>query len=398
MNTSLIDPTFLDKYNKNNTELNLVEAVISVMAKHIYESSNIYDVVSIKEPNNNPANANQALRENGYDKEIADNTENLISVYGIKILEKLIDEKEVLRMIKAFKDLVSAYVPDKSLPDLIIDLEKSLLFFFCVLQVPRYFFLGLTEIIEALKSLIKKEITFIENFKKDNLSENKKDEKYQDCINSSHKRLYLQTAILLLISEKCMRIYEDTIKKDGSAQARNGKTLGYLKEILKILTDFFDKSSDEANVLELLKHLNNNISFLLTYESELNTTEVDLSSNTKNSAFSFFGANKKEAEMSKAKFDETIIEKLTANLTNLLRKNIDNDNISASIITTFEAITRKKAEICDLLVKLGCPRLLMQILENTQDLDLAKKAMQLLKILTFSSDENLQMISKQSNK
>ena len=51
------------------------------MAKHIYESSNILDVLNIEDPNNKVMNNTESSPQN-------ENTEKLISSYGIKILEK----------------------------------------------------------------------------------------------------------------------------------------------------------------------------------------------------------------------------------------------------------------------------------------------------------------------
>ena len=353
------------------------------MAKHIYESSNILDVLNIEDPNNKVMNNTESSPQN-------ENTEKLISSYGIKILEKLIDEKEVLRIIKILRDSVNTYIPGKSPASHITELENALLFCYCILQIKNFFHTGLNDLIESLKSLIKKEVSYIENFKKDNLSKEKKEEKFTDEIKSSNKRLFLQTSLVKLISENCMKYYEDSTKLDN-ANKQNLKNLTYLKEILKIILEFFDKSSDDDILLTLLGHLKENIEFLLNYESELNTQEL-IPVIGKNSAFSVFNVASKESN----KFDETIIEKITTNLINLFRKNLENPKISKEICTIFQSIAKKKPEICDLLVKAGCPRLLLTILENASDVELAKKALVLLRTITLSSDENLKMVSNQS--
>jgi len=392
LNISLIDPVFIDSYNKKQKEFNLIEAVISVMAKHLYESSNIFEVVAIDDQT--PIAIQASDKSN---LAICESSEKLISFYGIKILEILIDEKEIQRMLKMLKDSVYNYTPGKSSPMAISTLENSLIFFFCVLKAKAFFNIGLGEIIDSLKNLIKKEISFIENFKRDNLSEQKKDENYLDSIKASNKRLKLQTALLRIISENSVKFYDEALKKDSQANIKNSKNLSYLKEFLKIIMDIFEKSSDEENICSLLDHLRENVLFLSNNESELNSTQSDLTgSNAKSTAFAIFGGASKDGNA--AKFEENIIEKLTSNLINLFRKNIDNLKIAKNIIEIFKVILKKKPEICDLLVKAGCPRLLTSLLENTQDADLAKKALQLFKTLGLSSEENSKMLANQCNK
>jgi hypothetical protein len=392
INISLIDPVFIDSYNKKQKEFNLIEAVISVMAKHLYESSNILEVVAIDDQTSNAIQAS-----NNSNIEICESTEKLISFYGIKILEKLIDEKEIQRMLKMLKDSVYNYTPGKSSPMAISTLENSLIFFYCVLKAKAFFNIGLGEIIDSIKNLIKKEISFIENFKRDNISEQKKDENYLDSIKASNKRLKLQISLLRIISENSVKFYDEALKKDSQANIKNSKNLSYLKEFLKIIMDIFEKSSDEENICSLVDHLRENVLFLSNNESELNATQSDLTgSNAKSTAFAIFGGAAKDGNA--AKFEENIIEKLTSNLINLFRKNIDNVKIAKNIIEIFKVILKKKPEICDLLVKAGCPRLLTSLLENTQDAYLAKKALQLFKTLGLSSEENSKMLANQSNK
>jgi len=386
---------------KQQKEQSLVEAVISVMAKHLYESSNIFEVLAIEDQTT--SNSPQASQSDS--SEVCKSTEKLISYYGIKILEKLIDEKEILRMLKILKDSVYSYSPGKSTGEAISTLESSLIFFFCVLKAKSFFNIVLGEVLESLKNLIKKELSFIENFKKDNLSEQKKGEKYLYTIKASDKRLRLQTALLRLISSNCIKYYDEALKKDSQANIKNSKNLAILKETLKIIMDVFEKSSSEENICGLLEHLQENVIFLSNNESELNATQIDSTgSNAKSTAFAIFGGgaskdkdSNKTNNNSAVKFEETIIEKLTANLINLLRKNLDHAKIARSVIEIFKVIVKKKPEMSDLLVKAGSPRLLMTLLENTQEAGLAKIALQLFKTLSLSSEDNSKMLANQSN-
>ncbi len=53
---------------------------------------------------------------------------------------------------------------------------------------------------------------------------------------------------------------------------------------------------------------------------------------------------------------------------NLLRKSgYDDDKLFDSIIKTLIILVNKKPETCNLLVKAGCPRQLLQIMEATNN-------------------------------
>jgi hypothetical protein len=382
INSAFSDSTFMDKYKKDPNQYNIIEGVVSVMARHLYESSNIFDEVNI-------VNVEGNKDEPKKDIPINEETEKIIESYGIKILDSLVEMDEVTRMMKVLKDSSNSFIPGKSPPQAIVELEDALLFFYCMLKVKKYFNKIANEIIEIIRALIKKEVSYIENYKKDNLNEQKKNEKYHDELKASKKRIKLQSGLLQLISSECMSAHDEQAKDDSQKALKNNSNLNHLKILLKTFMEFFEKSSDEENINIMLEHIKNNIQFFLTYEHDLNSSEVEI--NNKNSAFTKF-----QTKGNNNKFEETIIEKLTSNLISLLRKNIDNPEISKNIMKILQEITKKKPAICDLLVKAGCPRLIMTILENTQNPDIAKPALNLLKTLTFSSEENTNMLLNQS--
>ena len=155
---------------KDPKQYRIVESVISVMARHLYESSNIFDVVNAI---NLDGNKDEPKKEKPLDEE----TEKIIETYGINILDALVEQAEVFRMLKVLKESSNKFTPGKSLPQAIVELEDALLFFYCMLKVKKYFGIIVHEIIDTIKALIKKEVSFIENYKKDNLNEQKKNEK-----------------------------------------------------------------------------------------------------------------------------------------------------------------------------------------------------------------------------
>lgn len=396
LSRAIADPIFIDKYNKSKTPNMLFDPIISVMAKHIYETSNIFEIVSI---------SNQS---DGSDKNhilLSEELESEISKEGVKILEKLVDQAEFLKIIKNLKEIINTFTPAKAMPQNIEQLENNLLLTFCILKVKNFFNIDLKGIVDALKSILKKEVGFIEAYKKEKSGNSQADEEesIKDSIKSSSKRILLQIGILKLIFNNCIKNYNET-KSFITGENSNENNLNFVncakyletvKEIIKIYLEFFDKSNDSDNIINILDDVVKNVSFLLKNENEIdnNSLEFKKNNNTAN-------VNKPSTNISNLfnnKNDSTILILLTNNLINLLRKNIDDEKISDFICFIFSHFCKKKLEICDLLVKLGCPRLLLSIIEITNNSQLSRKALELLKSIMTSSDENLNMISNQSN-
>ena len=132
-----------------------------------------------------------------------------------------------------------------------------------------------------------------------------------------------------------MSAHEDQVKDDSQKAIKNNINLNHLKTLLKTFMEFFEKSSDEENINSILEHIKKNTQFYLTYEHDLNISEIE--TNNKNAAFSKF-----QQKTNNNKFEETIIEKLTSNLISLLRKNIDHPEISKNIMKILQGITKKK--------------------------------------------------------
>jgi hypothetical protein len=354
---------------KQAEPLDLISPVISVLTKHKYSTSGILKVINL--------NASSDTNE----EKLSEVVEKEIDTKGIKLLERFVDINELKKRIKLFKDTVSSFVPANYTNELINQLENSLLFFISVLKSKNYFSTCLPEILDTLKTLIKKEITFIETFKKD--KNNEKNPKYNDIIEASSKRLEIQLGILKLINDNCCKNYSDATKEEERIPYAN-----VLKEINNTITEFFDKSSDINNLSDLVNHLHKNLDFLIENEQSINAnpTAVKKTSN-------IFSADKK---FDNVKFEDSLVEKDINSLINLLRKNNSEEDLCEDIISAFITLVKKKKDTCNFLVKAGCPRLLLQIVENTSNSKLVAKALELIKYVTLSSPENLEMVSNQS--
>lgn len=387
------DNYFLESFLKTNKIENLYIPTISVMAKHIYETSNVFSTVSL-----------------GGDKDnqiLLDDLEKQISNEGVKILEKLVSQQEIQKLIKNLKESITNFDPAKITPEKIEFLEFNLLFIFCVMKVKSFFNMDLKGIIESLSLILRKEVKYIEFYKREKSGNSKATkeevEEINDNIKSFSKRILLQIGILKLIFNNLIKFYEQEKSKNEEEENENNtkcdKFIEFAKDILKIYLEFFEKSNDIDNILNILGNLLKNSVFLSDQEIELNKNENileekndSLLKNKMNSALAG-----KLNNNNKTNSNESLLDKITINLVNLLRKNLEYELICSLICSILLNFAKKRLTICDILVKAGCPRLLLSIMDNSSDSELAQIALELIKLLIISSDENLMMISNQSN-
>jgi hypothetical protein len=240
-----------------------------------------------------------------------------------------------------------------------------MLIVFCLVKIRNYFITGMGDILEALKILIKKEITYIEAFKKDTNPE--KEVKYAEITQSSSRRLDLELAILKLFNENCIKHFEES---------RNESYLLPIKEVIGLILEIFEKSTDNGNIIGLITHIRGNIGFIADNESSFGVTSRINKFNT--------GAS------------DSLLEKIINCLLNLLRKNPHDEELCEAVIITLAELARLKSDKCNFMVKSGCPRLLLQTTENTTNPGLTKNALKLLKVVSLSNDENLQMVANQN--
>jgi len=195
------------------------------------------------------------------------------------------------------------------------NLENSLLNIFSFLKIDKFRDLLMTpDIVEALRVLIKKEIAFIEGFKRD--KNNEKNNKYTEIVNLANNRLQMEIGILKQLGNNCI----------SSVQTAEGETnkipyLSTFKEVEGIILEIFDKSSDINNLNDLVTYIKDCSNFILDNEAQLNTSFAETKKH--NSILNIF----QEKKFDNVKFEDSILEKLTNTLMNLLRKNLDDDRI-----------------------------------------------------------------------
>ena len=161
------------------------------------------------------------------------------------------------------------------------------------------------------------------------------------------------------------KLEDQGINKYGKTKAEKYQTL--LKDIIELNSEVINKSSDTPNLMDHLSQLRKNVGFLRDNEKELSNDKEKTPSET------YIGA-----------------------LMKLLNKSMNDEDLCDSIIKTLIALANKKPGICNLLVKSGCPRMLVQLKDKTQNRQLANDAMELLKLITLSSKENAEIIGNQN--
>ena len=275
--------------------------------------------------------------------------ENEINSLGGILLERLIDELDFRKLLKEFCENAESFEPSKKNKDSINKLENSTKIMHGIMNVKNYYEIGASYIIDSLKILLEKEIRYIEFFKRDKMNEKNPD--FKNIIDNTSSRMYLELALNLKINEISQQ------KLNYEMYANN----------LDIIFLFLSKSTDKKNIKFLLNHLNSNYNFILDNENNI-----------------------------KLKGKENVSEKMTNVGVTLLRKLIEEDDVIESIIRNLIILAENNILLCNNMVRAGCPRLLLQIIETSPNETNVELALYLLKIISFSNKDNLQMVANQN--
>ena len=275
--------------------------------------------------------------------------EEEINSLGGALLEKLIDEFDFRKLLKEFIDNAESFDPSKNNQDSINKLENSTKNMYGIMNVKNYYEIGAYYILKALRELLTKEIRYIEFFKRDKTNEKNPD--FKNIVDNASSRMNLELSLNLKINEI-------------SQQKLNYE---YYSTNLDILFLFLTKSLDKKNIKYLLNHLNNNYNFILDNESNI-----------------------------KLEGNENVSEKMVNVDVSLLRKLIEEDDVIDSIIHSLIILAENNILLCNNMVKAGCPRLLLQIIESSPNEANVESALYLLKIISFSNKDNLIIVANQN--
>ena len=344
-NNDLID-------NNPNYKLDYVYAICSVMVKGFYDIS-LQDKEK-KENNNMNIYENKYINE--FKEEKNKETEKKILIEGGKLLKRLISPEEFLEKVNLLKHLVKEYVPGKTTQENIEILQDNIIFQICALNMNEYLSKGMEDDFKCIKDLIIKEINFIEYYKRENAKKKQINEEYKEVCKKSTKMLKIGMTALRKIEDGAIINY---------TKHNDEKYIDLLKQIITLNIEIIDKSTDAENQMSHLKQLRKNASFLYNNQVVLKTS------------------------------GQSIIELFINSLINLLRKNI-NEELCYSIIETIIVFSNYNKEIYNLLVKGGCPKLILQFLLLINSNKLCYDAIQLLKNICLSKQENLMILANQN--
>ena len=210
----------------------------------------------------------------------------------------------------------------------------------------------------TLKGFILKEMNFIEGFKSVNTKET----------NPLYCQVCGDSMVRLNLALNTLRKMEDQAVDDYT-KSNNEKCKNLLKNIIGLNNDIFKKSSDSPNLVDQLKQVNKN-------KDPLKGKEKDLAGDD----------------------GKPIDEKYVSSIMDLFKKSpIDDEVLCHNIIKTLTPLAEAKPENCDKLSDENCPKILLQILDNTNNKNLADDALNLLNLIVTSNDKNLQKIGQQSD-
>ena len=197
-----LNPTFVSNMilkpnvkENPNYGLNYVNAINSVMAKPFYTSSTVLKEADYEDDKDEADDTKEPKNEE---------TERKILVKGSMLLKRLIPMEVFLREVKEFKKNANSYLPEANRVEDTLKLENNLIYQNCALNVDEFFNAGMTDDFNTLRDLIKKEIAFIEGFKR--LKANENNPKYKEICDASNKRLHLQLIIQIKIIKKLTKI------------------------------------------------------------------------------------------------------------------------------------------------------------------------------------------------
>ena len=297
-------------------------------------------------------------------KEICEN--NII--IGIKLLEILVNTEivntEISKLKKIVKDINPAEIKEEN-----SIIEKSVRFFYCIIQIKEYLWKYSKELLTPITTLIQKEIQFIESFKKEN-----NDKLLNEPLQVSIFRLGNEIDLIKFLNENLyIMLYNES----------NDEKITEISQILKDLNNNIIDTLDKSNNINILKnltiHLHKNLDFLLD-----------------NQKFIPNCADKDIIRLKYNTFQSNLIEKSIVSLINLFRKNPYEESLTIEIIKTFISISKRKSELYNLFVKSGCIRLLYNVMDNNSLINTVLLSLNLIKMIINSSQENLEMVSKQS--
>ncbi|MCQ2815881.1 MAG: hypothetical protein MJ252_01320 [archaeon] len=371
-----LTPQFIDEMRKNpdekinpNYKLDYIGSVVSVMSKAKAKKKKAKVAAAAAKTGATGGSTTDKNATGGdteeKEKEVEPFSEELegkISDKGSDLLARLVSLEDFLKRLRAFENNVDKYKPGAAKEDELDTLREDVFFQQAMVTNKACFDAMLEKERPAITELIKKEVKWIEDFKRD--SSNEKKENFPDIVMASHDRLDEYLGLL-------KKMDDETIKQANAASTpeEKKKYAQKYKEIFATDCEVFDKSTDSKNIGQVVNQIKKNFPFIMANEAELKGPRP---------------------------IDPKPTEKVVNSLLKCFRNNITDEELDDDIIKGLIAIVTQQPSTCNTLVKGGCPRLLLQVTENTTNKVLADDALELMKLITLSSNDNLVMVANQN--
>ena len=289
-------------------------------------------------------------KEKKSERNVSPKVEEEIKEISSKITEKLYEEQNLKSIIKDFTLTADSFEPHNiKNKEMVKNLETLTKKMVGLMTVKKFYEIGAEDILKSLRNLIEKETKYIEFYKID--KENQKKKNYNEILEESSHRLLFELSLTLKIVETSQKELNYKFFTSG----------------LNILFLFLSKSSNNDNINLVLNYFNKNSVFIIQESSKI-FEEIK----------------------------ENLPEKETTTHIALLRKIIEEEDVIGNIIDNLTILAEKKQNLCNTMVKGGCPRLLLQIMETSPYELNIEKALNLLKIIAFCNLNNLTMVANQN--
>ena len=332
---------------------------------------------------NSKINYNENIKDNDNEYNLGhEKKEEAIKKNGGQLLSSLVSLNDLKKHVSNLKDSSNSFKPDNYNSDQLLNLDTGLRCMLAFSHSDTLFNSFYTEVLGECKSLIEKEVNFIEMFKKNSdltKIENK------DIVIASNKRLDLICGLVTQIDQKC----QNYIEKNCSSSQAELYMLG-VKQSVDIMNEMINKCSDSDTLVKLIDYISNDVDFV--FNNETNLAEVAESSKEKQNRRSIFNNTIKRESI---KFEATQIEKIINSFVGLLRKYPDNDDIVIKTLDGLNHIISMSPLLINDVVKTGIPKILLQLLESGNRESVAIKSLELIKKIAESSNSNLDILSNQ---
>ena len=345
------------KIQKNTlfSNIDIISSITKAITQNTFGSFNEIETISIYTKKDNLNS-----KENSIDQ--------MILVTGGKILENILKEEDLLKLILAFNKFCLEYKSENFNHETLDQLESFLKQFICISQVDKYIHIILSKLLSPLIQVIRKELSYYELIK-GKVNNSKED---LQKVNLSTKRLFAYIGLLIKIDNKCQLLHISTTSNIDSQIVYSESTIS----IIGICIDSFSKIENNNLNEVLVHHLIKSSTIILDNIIKYQRIDDSQSYNI---------------------LEDSLFEKIIIEFMYYLRKNLDlsNNKLNLIIIESIVQYISKCPELINSFVKNGLISILYMILDIEGNMEIKNNCLLLFKKITESNQTNLKILSDQ---